>query len=75
MFLLTQLRPRGTSATNCPIVPTPDDYEDGEFGCMMIGRGNRNTRRKSAPVPLCPPQIPHDLTGRERGPPRWEASD
>jgi hypothetical protein len=26
---------------------------------MMIGWGNRNTRRKSAPVPLCPPQNPH----------------
>jgi hypothetical protein len=24
--------------------------------------GNRSTRRKPAPVPLCPPQIPHDLT-------------
>jgi hypothetical protein len=23
---------------------------------MMIGRGNRSTRRKPAPVPLCPPQ-------------------
>jgi hypothetical protein len=29
---------------------------------MRIGRGNRSTRRKTAPVPLCPPQIPHDLT-------------
>jgi hypothetical protein len=28
---------------------------------MRIGRGNRSTRRKPAPVPLCPPQIPHDL--------------
>jgi hypothetical protein len=25
----------------------------------MIGRGNRSTRRKPAPVPLCPPQTPH----------------
>jgi hypothetical protein len=24
----------------------------------MIGRGNRSTRRKPAPVPLCPPQTP-----------------
>jgi hypothetical protein len=23
-------------------------------------RGNRRTRRKPAPAPLCPPQIPHD---------------
>jgi hypothetical protein len=28
----------------------------------MIGKGNRSTRRKLAPVALCPPQIPHDLT-------------
>jgi hypothetical protein len=41
---------------------------------MLIGKGNRSTRRKSAPVPLYPPQIPHDLTGREPGPQRWEAS-
>jgi hypothetical protein len=26
---------------------------------MMIGRGNQSTREKFAPVPLCPPQIPH----------------
>jgi hypothetical protein len=29
---------------------------------MRTGRGNRSTRRKPAPVPLCPPKIPHDLT-------------
>jgi hypothetical protein len=29
---------------------------------MRIGRGNRSTRRKPAPVPLWPPQIPHYLT-------------
>jgi hypothetical protein len=29
---------------------------------MRIGRGNRSTRRKLAPMPLRPPQIPHDLT-------------
>jgi hypothetical protein len=28
----------------------------------MLGRRHRNTRRKPAPVPLCPPQIPHVLT-------------
>jgi hypothetical protein len=27
---------------------------------MKIGKGNRSTRRKLAPAPLCPPQIPHD---------------
>jgi hypothetical protein len=34
----------------------------GAVGGMRIGGGNRSTRRKPAPVPLCPPQIPHDLT-------------
>jgi hypothetical protein len=29
---------------------------------MRIGRGNRSTLKKSVPVPLCPQQIPHDLT-------------
>jgi hypothetical protein len=29
---------------------------------MRFGRGNLGTRRKPAPVPLCPPQILHDLT-------------
>jgi hypothetical protein len=28
---------------------------------MRIGKGNRSNQRKPAPVPLCPPQIPHDL--------------
>jgi hypothetical protein len=55
-----QRGPPGTSATNWPIVPAPGDYDVGEFGGMMIGRGNRSTRRKPTPVPLCPPQIPHD---------------
>jgi hypothetical protein len=36
------------------------DGDCGEIGGMRIGRGNRNTRRKPAPAPLCPPQIPHD---------------
>jgi hypothetical protein len=40
-----------------------DDDECGAVGGMRIGRGNRITRRKPAPVPLFPPQIPHDLTG------------
>jgi hypothetical protein len=53
------LGPLGTAATNRPIVPAPGDYDDGEIGGMMIGRGNRSTRRKPAPVPLCPSQTPH----------------
>jgi hypothetical protein len=48
-----QLGPLGKAATDWPIVPAPGDYDE-EFGGMKIGRGNRSTRRKSAPVPLCP---------------------
>jgi hypothetical protein len=37
-----------------------DEY--GAFGAMRNGKGDWSTRRKHAPVPLCPPQIQHDLT-------------
>jgi hypothetical protein len=50
-----QLGPLGTVATNRPILPAPGDYDEGEIG-GMIDRGNRSTRRKPAPMPLCPPQ-------------------
>jgi hypothetical protein len=39
-----------------------DDDECGAVSRMRIGSGNRSTRRKPAPVPLCPPQSPHFLT-------------
>jgi hypothetical protein len=39
-----------------------DDGDCGAIGGIKIGRGNRSTRRKPAPAPLCPPQIPHDQT-------------
>jgi hypothetical protein len=59
-----RLSPLGTSATvgllYQPRMIDDDDY--GAVGGMRIGRGNRSTRRKPDPVPLCPPQIPHDLT-------------
>jgi hypothetical protein len=55
-----QLGPLGTAATIRPIVPTPGDYDDGETG-PMTGRGNRSTRRKPTPVPLCPPETPSML--------------
>jgi hypothetical protein len=44
----------GTSANIWPTVP-PRMMEDecGAGGGMWIGRGNRSTRRKPAPVPLC----------------------
>jgi hypothetical protein len=60
------LGPLGTAATNRPIVPAPGDYDDGEIGGMMTGRGNRSTRRKPAPVPLCLPQTPHAARARTR---------
>jgi hypothetical protein len=41
----------------------------GAIGGMKIGRGNRSTRRKPAPAPHCPPQIPHGQT-RARTPGR-----
>jgi hypothetical protein len=62
-----QLGPLSTAATNRPIVPAPGDYEDGEIGGMMVGRGNRSTRRKPAPVPFCPPQIPHTYLNANPG--------
>jgi hypothetical protein len=62
----------GAAATHRPIVLAPGDYDDEEIG-GIIGRGNRSTRRKPAPVPRCPPQ-PHMLPGREPGHPSWEAS-
>jgi hypothetical protein len=57
-----------------PVVPDPGDYDDLEIGGMMIGKGNRSTRRKPAPVPFVHHK-PHMLPGREPGPPRWETSD
>jgi hypothetical protein len=55
--------PLGTSANEWPIALAPGDYDDDEeFGGMKIGRGNRSTRRKPVPAPLCPPQIPFAQT-------------
>jgi hypothetical protein len=54
------------------LYPVPDDNDDddddecGAIGGMRIGRGNRSTRTKPTPMPLCPPQIPHGL-GLEPG--------
>jgi hypothetical protein len=50
----------GTAATSCLLYkPQMIDEDDcGAIGGMKIGRGNRSTRRKPAPAPLCPPQNP-----------------
>jgi hypothetical protein len=61
-----QLGPLGTAANNIPIVPAPGDYDDGEICGMMIGKGNRSTRRKPTPVPLCQPQTPRAARTRTR---------
>jgi hypothetical protein len=60
-----QLGPLATAATNWPIVPAPGDYDDREIG-GMIGKGNRSTRRKPAPMLLCLPQTPHAARTRTR---------
>jgi hypothetical protein len=39
-----------------------NDLDRGAVGGMKIDRGNRSSRRKPGPMPLRPPQIPHDLT-------------
>jgi hypothetical protein len=66
------LGPLGTAAANWPIVPAPGDYDDGAFGGIMIVRG---TEVLGENLPLCPPQTPHALPRRERGPQRWETRD
>jgi hypothetical protein len=59
-----------------PLTAPGDCDDDGEVGGMNgFGKGNRSTRRKPAPTPLCPAQIPLARTGREPGPSRWEASN
>jgi hypothetical protein len=54
----------GTAATSGLLYKPQmiDEGECGVIGGMKIGRGHRSTRRKPAPTPLCPPQIPHDQT-------------
>jgi hypothetical protein len=64
----SQLSPLGTAATS-GLLYQPQMISDGdcvETGGMKIGRGNRSTRRKPAPVPLCPPQTTHAVRTRTR---------
>jgi hypothetical protein len=65
------LSPLGTAATS-GLLYKPQMIDEGDCGAisgMKISRGNRSTRRKPAPAPLCPPEIPHDQT-RARTPGR-----
>jgi hypothetical protein len=58
---LSSLGPAATTG----LLYQPPMIDDGDFGAVggkKISRGNRSTRRKPAPVPLCPPQISHDQT-------------
>jgi hypothetical protein len=59
-----ELSPLGTAAASGLLYKPPmiDEGDCGAIGGMKFGRGNRSTRRKPAPAPLCPPQIPHDQT-------------
>jgi hypothetical protein len=59
-----RLSPLGTAATTVLLYQPRviDDRDCGAIGGMKIGRGNRSTRIKPAPAPLCPSQIPHDQT-------------
>jgi hypothetical protein len=61
-----QLGPLGTAATNRPTVLAPGDYDDGEIGRMITGRGTRSILIKPAPVPICPLQTPHVARRRTR---------
>jgi hypothetical protein len=59
-----RLSPPGTVA-NSGLLYKPQMIDEGDCGAIggiKIGRGNRSTRRKPAPSPLCPPQIPHYQT-------------
>jgi hypothetical protein len=66
-----RLSPLGTAA----LLYQPQMIDEGDCGAiggMKIGIGNRSTLRKPTPVPLCPPQIPHDQgsnPGRRGGKP------
>jgi hypothetical protein len=56
-----RLRPLGTTGLLYQHQMIDDD-DCGAIGGIRIGRGNRSTRRKPTEVPLCPPQISHDLS-------------
>jgi hypothetical protein len=57
-----------------PIVPAPNDYDDGENG-EMIGRGNRSILGENLLQCRFAHHKSHMLPRREPGPPRWESSD
>jgi hypothetical protein len=54
----------GTAATSGLLYKPQmiDEGDCGAIGGLKIGRANQSTRRKPAPAPPCPPQMPHDQT-------------
>jgi hypothetical protein len=54
-----RLSPLGSAATTGLLYQPQMIHDDecGPVGGMRIGRGNRSTRRKPAPGPLCPPDL------------------
>jgi hypothetical protein len=58
------------------ITHSSDDMSLESDGGMIYWQGKtEELGEKPVPMPLCPPQIPHVLTGREPGPPTWEVGD
>jgi hypothetical protein len=56
IFRGVRLSPLATAATT-GLLYQPQMIDDGDceaLGGMKIGRGNRSSRRKPDPVPLCP---------------------
>jgi hypothetical protein len=65
----------GTSASNWPIVPAPGECEDGEFGGIKIGMGNRSAQRKPAPTHFVHHKSHLTRPGLEPRLTWWETSD
>jgi hypothetical protein len=71
------LSPLGTAATS-GLLYKPQMIDEGDCGAVggvKIGRGNRSTRGKPAPAPLCPPQILYGQTRAQTRAAAWEASE
>jgi hypothetical protein len=72
-----RLSPLGTSATNWPIVPTPDDDGDecGAVGGMRIGKGTEVLGENLPQWHFVHHKSHMSSLGLETKPPRWEAVD
>jgi hypothetical protein len=61
-----QLDPLGTAVTDRPIVPAPGDYDDGEIGGMVIGRGTEVLGENLAQCRFVHHKSPHAARTRTR---------